>query len=274
MSESEVFIHETATVHPKARLDAGVSIGPYCYVGEKVTLHKATRLEAHVFITGKTEIGQNCIFSPFSSIGTEPQDVMYKEEETVTKIGDRNIFREFVTVNRGTIKGGRQTLIGDDNYFMAYAHVAHDCLVGNETIFTNGASLAGHVTVDDHVYISAFSGIHQFCRVGKYAFIGGYSVITQDIMPYSKVAGNRPALIYGLNAVGLRRKGFSRERINGLKEMFKIIFYSDLNTSQAIDRMKEKFKPSEDRDEIISFINASKRGILKKSGETWETNLG
>ena len=138
MSESEVFVHETATIHPKARLDSGVSIGPYCCVGEKVILHKATRLEAHVFITGKTEIGQNCIFSPFSSIGTEPQDVMYKEEETVTKIGDRNIFREFVTVNRGTIKGGRQTLIGDDNYFMAYAHVAHDCVVGNETIYKRG----------------------------------------------------------------------------------------------------------------------------------------
>jgi len=274
MSERGVFIHETATVHSKARLDTQISIGPYCYVGEKVLLNKGTRLEAHVFITGKTEIGQNCVFSPFSSIGTEPQDVTYKEEETVTKIGDRNIFREFVTVNRGTIKGGGQTIIGNDNYFMAYAHVAHDCLVGNETIFTNGASLAGHVRVDDHVYISGFCGIHQFCRVGKYAFIGGYSVITQDVMPFSKVAGSRPALIYGLNAVGLRRKGFSRERINDLKEMFKIIFYSDLNTSQALERIDERFKFSEDKEEIIAFIDSSKRGILKKTGEAWETNLG
>ncbi len=274
MSEREVNVHETATVHPKARLENGVYIGPYCHVGEKVTLHKGTRLEAHVFITGQTEIGQDCVFSPFSSLGSEPQDVTYEEEETITRIGDRNIFREFVTVNRGTLKGGGKTVIGDENYFMAYAHVAHDCFVGNETIFTNGATLAGHVTINDHVYISAFSGIHQFCRVGKYAFIGGYSVITQDVLPCCRVAGSRPALIYGLNAVGLRRKGFSRERIGDLKEMFKIIFYSDMNTSQAVDKIKETFKPSEDRDDIIDFINTSKRGILKKTGEAWEANLG
>ena len=162
MGESDVFIHESAAVHPKAQLEGGVWVGPYCNIGERVTIGKNTKLEANIFISGHTEIGGNCLFSPFSSIGTEPQDVIYEEEETVTKIGDRNIFREFITVNRGTTKGGGQTLIGDGNYFMAYSHVAHDCIVGSETIFTNGATLAGHVTVDDHANISAFCGIHQW----------------------------------------------------------------------------------------------------------------
>ncbi len=273
MSEREVFIHETANVHPHTRLDSGVSIGPYCFIGEGVSIHKNTRLEANVFITGKTDIGQDCLFSPFSSIGTEPQDVTYQNEETITKIGSRNIFREFITVNRGTIKGGGQTIIGDDNYFMAYSHVAHDCLVGNETIFMNGATLAGHVTIDDYVTVSGFSGIHQFCRVGKHAYIGGYSVITQDVIPFCRVAGGRPALIFGLNAIGLRRRGFSRDRIKDLKEMFKIIFYSELNTTQAITKIEESFNPSEDRDEICKFISSSKRGIIKKSKEKWEIDL-
>jgi len=273
MSESEPFIHQTANVHPKARLDSGVSIGPYCHLGEGVSIHKNTKLEANIFITGKTEIGEDCLFSPFSSIGTEPQDITYENEETTTKIGSRNVFREFITVNRGTIKGGGQTIIGDDNYFMAYSHIAHDCLVGNETIFMNGATLAGHVTIDDYATVSAFSGIHQFCRVGKHAYIGGYSVITQDVIPFCRVAGGRPAVIYGLNAIGLRRRGFSRERIKDLKDMFKIIFYSDLNTAQAIAKIEESFKPSEDREEITKFISSSKRGIIKKSRETWEISL-
>jgi UDP-N-acetylglucosamine acyltransferase len=270
MTEKAVFIHEKATVHPKAQLEAGVRIGPYCSIGDKVTICRGTVLEANVFVNGRTEIGKECLFSPFSSVGTEPQDVTYKEEETITKIGDRNTFREFITVNRGTAKGGGKTVIGSDNYFMAYSHIAHDCFVGNETIFTNGATLAGHVKVDNHVYLSAFSGVHQFCRIGKYAFIGGYSVITQDVLPYCLVAGSRPALVYGLNVVGLRRKGFSRDRIKDLKEMFKFIFYSDLNTSQAVEEIKEDFTPSQDREEIISFIQSSKRGILKKTGEEWE----
>lgn len=273
MSGSEIFIHSTATVHPKAQLDVGVSIGPYSYVGEKVRIHKNTKIEANVFIGGRTEIGQSCFFSPFSSIGTEPQDVTYHEEETIVKIGDKNIFREFITVNRGTVKGGGQTVIGDNNYFMAYSHIAHDCLVGSETIFINGATLGGHVIVDDFATVSAFSGVHQFCRIGKYAYIGGFSVITQDVLPFCRVAGARPTLLYGLNTVGLRRKSFSKERIRTLKEIFKIIFYSNLNTTQAINRIKETFTPGEDRDEIINFIQSSKRGIIKKEGEKWQLSL-
>lgn len=273
MSESEVFVHPTATVHPKAQLDRGVSIGPYSYIGEKVKIHKNTRIELNVFIKGRTEIGQDCLFSPYSSIGTEPQDVTYQEEDTIVKIGDKNIFREFITVNRGTVKGGGQTIIGDKNYFMAYSHIAHDCIVGNETIFINGATLGGHVVVDDYATISAFSGVHQFCRIGKYAFVGGFSVITQDVLPFCRVAGSRPALLYGINVVLLRRKGFSRERIKDIKEMFKIFFYADLNTTQAIEKIKENFAPGEDRDEIIHFVQSSKRGIIKKSSEKWEIDL-
>jgi len=272
MSQNEVFIHPTATVHPKARLDQGVWIGPYSFIGEKVTIHKGTRIDAYVHIDGLTEIGESCHFSPFSCIGTEPQDMTYRGEETLVKIGDRNIFREAITVHRGTAKGGGKTLIGSNNYFMAYSHVAHDCLVGNETIFINGATLGGHVTVEDYAQVGAFSGVHQFCRVGKHAFIGGYSVITQDVLPFCRVAGMRPALLYGLNVIGLRRRGFPNERIRILKEIFKIFFYSGLNTTQALERIKEQFPPGEDRDEIINFVQSSQRGIIKKAPEQWNVD--
>ena len=274
MRENDIFVHSTATVHPKARLDAGVWIGPYSFIGEKVTIGKNTRIDAHVFIDGLTEIGENCRFSPYSSMGTEPQDITYKGEDTLVKVGDRNFFREFMTVNRGTAKGGRETVIGNDNYFMAYSHVGHDCFVGNETMFINGATLGGHVTVEDYATVGAFSGIHQFCRVGKHAFIGGFSGIIQDVLPFCRVAGIRPILLFGLNVVGLRRRGFSNERIKDLKEIFKIFFYSDLNTTQAIERIMKKFPPGEDRDEIIDFIQSSRRGIVKKTSEKWDTELG
>jgi len=270
MSRHEVFIHPTSTVHPDCQLDEGVWIGPNCCVGGKVTIHRDTRLEAYLYIEGKTEIGPGCRFSPYSVIGTPPQDVGYRDEETLVRIGSRNVFREFITIHRGTGKGGGQTVIGDDNYFMAYSHIAHDCWVGNGTVFTNAATLAGHVRVDDYATISAFSAIHQFCRVGKHAYIGGFTVATQDVPPFCRVAGMRPVLIYGLNAVGLRRRGYSRERIRALKEMFKIIFYSDLNTSQAVSRIKSLFPPHEDRDELIGFIESSQRGIIKKAASPWE----
>ena len=274
MPENEVFIHPRATVHPKAQLDSSVWIGPNSFVGEKVIIHKNTKLDANVYIDGLTEIGADCHFSPFSSIGTEPQDVTYRGEETLVRIGDRNIFREFVTIHRATVKGKGKTLIGDNNYFMVYSHVAHDCHVGNETIFTHGATLGGHVTVDDCATVGAFSGVHQFCRVGKYAYIGGFSVITQDVLPFCRVAGSRPVLLYGLNAVGLKRKGFSNERLMKLKEMIKIIFYSELNTTQAVERIKTLFSASEDREEIINFIQSSERGIIKKTTERWDLELG
>lgn len=270
MSRNEVFIHSTATVHPQARLESGVWIGPYSFIGEKVTIHKDTRFDAHVCADGLTEIGEGCRFSAFSSIGTEPQDIGYKGEDTRVEIGNRNIFREFITVNRGTVKGGGKTVIGSDNYFMAFSHVGHDCSVGNETVFLHAATLAGHVMVDDYATVGAYSGVHQFCRVGKHAFIGGYSVIVQDVLPFCRVAGARPTHLYGLNAIGLRRKGFNRERLKALREIFRIIFYSDLNTSQAMEKIEKEFPASEDRDEIFKFLQASRRGIIKKTAEKWE----
>ncbi|UCC40043.1 MAG: acyl-ACP--UDP-N-acetylglucosamine O-acyltransferase [Candidatus Aminicenantes bacterium] len=274
MGKNEVFIHPTATVQPKARLDVGVWIGPYSFIGRNVIVKKNTRLDGNVYINGWTEIGEGNHIFPFCSIGTEPQDLTYKGEKTLVKIGDRNVFREFITVHRGTVKGRKETVVGNDSYFMAYSHIAHDCIVGNETVFTHGSTLGGHVTVDDYATVGAFSGIHQFCRIGKHGFIGGYSVITQDVLSFSRVAGGRPTLLYGLNAIGLRRKKFSRERLRDLKEMFKIIFYSNLNTSQALDKIKEQFQPGEDRDEIINFIQSSKRGIIKKAAEKWDSELG
>lgn len=269
METNDVGIHPSASVHPKAELGSGVFIGPGAVVGEHVRIGRRTRIEAHVNLDGWTEIGEECRFSPFSSIGTEPQDLSYRGEETRVVIGDRNVFREYITINRGTVKGGGITRIGSDNYFMAYAHVGHDCTVGNEVILTNAATLGGHVSVGDFCYLSAMTGVHQFCRIGRYSFIGGFSVITQDVLPFSKWAGLRPLQFYGLNAIGLRRRGFSRERIKILKAMFKIIFYSDLNTTQALDRIREEVPPGEDRDEIISFMSSSRRGFHKKAGQEW-----
>lgn len=269
MSDGDVSVHPTATIHPKAQLDSNLNIGPYAVIGEKVTLHEGTKIDAHVCIYGKTEVGRNCRFSPFSSVGTEPQDISYKGEETCVKIGNNNVFREFMTVHRGTVRGRKETVIGNDNYFMAYSHIAHDCIVGDKTIFLHGATLGGHVDVDDFSTVGALSGIHQFCRIGKYAFIGGNTVITQDVLPFCRVAGARPTLFYGLNAIGLRRQGFSRERIKALKDMFRIIFYSDLNTTQAVEKIGKEFPAGEDRDEIIRFVQESKRGIVKKPSEKW-----
>jgi len=272
MTADEVFIHPTAVVPPQAQLDSGVYIGPHCVIGPEVKVGKRTKLEANVYLGGWTTIGEECVFSPYSSVGTEPQDLTYKGERTLVKIGKRNIFREFITINRGAPKGGGITSIGDDNYFMAYSHIAHDCQVGNHTVFINGATLAGHVEVDDFATVGAFSAIHQFCRVGKYAFIGGYSVITQDVCPFLRVAGSRPTWLYGVNAIGLRRQGFSRERINLIKKMIKLLFYSELNTSQAVEKITQEVEPTPDREEILVFIQNSTRGLVKKVAEPWMKN--
>lgn len=270
MPPSEVVIHPSAVVRPGARLDEGVFVGPGCVIGKDVTILKGTRLEAHVVVGGRTSIGADNRFSPFVVVGTEPQDVGYGEEDTELTIGDGNVFREFVTVHRGTVKGGGRTVLGNANYFMNYAHIGHDSRIGNECVFINNATLAGHVTIDDFVMLSGFSGVHQFCRIGRYAFLGGDTIVTQDVVPFSRVVGSRPARLYGLNVVGLRRRGWSAERRNALKALFKILFYSGLSTSQAVERIRSQFPPSEDRDLILDFIATSKRGILKKTADAWE----
>jgi UDP-N-acetylglucosamine acyltransferase len=272
MSPNDVTIHPSAVVHPHARLDSGVWIGPGCVIGEDVGLGQNTRLESHVSIIGRTEVGADCRFAPFSSVGTEPQDVGYKGDPTRVEIGPGNIFKEFITINRGTVKGGGITRIGARNFFMAYSHIAHDCRIGNETIFTNNVTLGGHVVVGDFAVLSGFTGVHQFCRIGRYAFTGGFTVITQDLPPFCKVAGMRPVKVYGLNGVGLKRRGFSAERIRALRDMIKILFFSDLNTGQALEKIETAFPPGEDRDELLEFIRTSKRGFHKKTAGKWETD--
>lgn len=273
MSKNESLIHPSAIVHPQARIESNVQIGPFSFIGARVSVGKNTRIGTHVHIEGQTQIGEDNHFYPFCTIGTYPQDLSYKGEETSVCIGDRNIFREYATIHRGTDNGKKKTEVGCDNYFMTYSHVAHDCRVGNETILINGATLGGHVLVDDHAQVGALSAVHQFCRIGLHAFIGGGSMITQDVLPFSRVAGLRPTLFYGLNAVGLRRNGYSRERIRALKDMFKLIFNSNLNTNQAFDRITDEFPQAEDRDVILQFIQSSKRGIVKKTEEQWKKKL-
>jgi UDP-N-acetylglucosamine acyltransferase len=271
MAPSEAVVHPTALVDPAARIAPGAFIGPYCVVGPNVSIGPGTRLESHVVVDGWTTIGADNTIGRFSVLGTPPQDVGYKGEETRVVIGDRNVLREYVTVHRATTKEERLTSIGDDNYLMANAHVAHDCRVGDRTILINGATLGGHVHVGDQAMISAYTGVHQFSHIGRYAFIGGYSVITQDVVPFSRVVGQRPPKVFGLNVVGLRRKGFDRERIAAIKAMFHLLFYAGLNTSQAVAAIRAEVAPGPDREEMLAFIAASKRGLVKKTAESWES---
>jgi UDP-N-acetylglucosamine acyltransferase len=250
-------------VAPGAELGAGVKVGPYCLVGARVRLGRRTVLDSHVVMDGDTTVGEANRFYPFASIGLAPQDLKYRGEDSRVVIGDRNVFREFVTVHRGTRGGGSLTRIGSDGLFMTEAHVAHDCLVGDHTIFANAATLAGHVEVGEWVTIGAFSGIHQFCRVGVHAFIGGYTVVTKDVLPYSKTVGNR-ACIYGINAIGLNRRGFPREAIEAIRRAYRVLLQSRLNTSAAVARLAAEGAGTAEVRQIVEFIRSSKRGVILK----------
>ena len=264
MKTATVDCHPTAVIHEGARLDDGVRVGPYCVIGEHVELGRGTVVEASAVIDGYTRIGERCRIFPFSSIGLEPQDLKFKGEVSTLEIGNDNVFREFVTVHRGTALGGSRTRIGNDNLFMAYTHIAHDCIIGNSTIFGNGATLGGHVSIDDHATVSAFSGVHQFCRVGQYAFVGGYTVVTKDVVPFSKTVGNR-ACLYGANSIGLERRDFPRERVEKIRWAFRVLQQSNLNVSQAIDKLQES-QDDEDVRTIIDFVKSSERGVIVKRG--------
>jgi UDP-N-acetylglucosamine acyltransferase len=253
------YVDPTANVHPAARVGRGTTIGPHCTIGPEVVIGARCRIGASVVIDGVTEIGDDTQIFPMASIGLAPQDLKYKGERTRLTIGRGNTFREFVTINRGTVGGGGVTSIGDGNLFMAYAHVAHDCQVGNETIFANGATLAGHVLVEDYATVGAFSGVHQYCRVGRYAFIGGYSVVTKDALPFAKTVGNR-ARIYGVNTIGLVRRKFSQESIAKLRRAYRHLLHS--NTSRALAQIERD--PSLRCDEVqyvVDFIRTSTRGV-------------
>ncbi|MFC2171970.1 acyl-ACP--UDP-N-acetylglucosamine O-acyltransferase [Acidobacteriota bacterium] len=264
MNSEETTIHPSAVIHKDSELDIGVEIGPFCLIGPKVRIRRGTRIKSHVVLQGSLDLGEDCRIHPFSTIGVEPQDLKYDGEETSLRIGDRNIIREYVNISRGTTGGGGITSIGHDNLIMAYSHIAHDCLIGDCTIFANASTLAGHVQVENHANIGAFTGIHQFCRIGKYAYIGGYSVITKDALPFIITVGNR-AKAYSVNIVGLRRKKFSKERIGTIKKAMRILLQSKLNTSQALERLRRDFSVQpEDITYLIEFIDSSRRGVIKR----------
>jgi UDP-N-acetylglucosamine acyltransferase len=255
-----ILIHETAIVHPGARVGEGTVIGPYATVGEHVTIGRNCRIGGSSVIDGVTEIGEYTEIYPFASVGLAPQDLKFRGEPTRLVIGEHNVFREFVTIHRGTAGGGGVTSIGHHNLFMAYAHVAHDCHVGSYTIFGNGATLGGHVTVEDYATISAFSGVHQFCRVGQHAFIGGYTVVTRDALPYAKTVGNR-ARIYGVNSIGLARRGFSAELIGKLRRAYRHLLQH--NTSRALELIeRDPTLAAPEVRYLTRFITSARRGVI------------
>ena len=257
-------IHSTAIISSKANIGKNVSIGPYCIINSNVRLGNNCKLKANVYIDGNTDIGENCIFYPFSSIGSNPQDLKYKGEKSRLKIGKNNIFREYVTLNPGTKGGGLLTKIGDNCLFMINSHVAHDCIIGNNVILVNNASLAGHVKVDDFAIIGALSGVHQFCRIGKHSMIGAMSGIDSDVIPYGTVVGNR-AFLSGLNIIGLKRRGFNKNIIQDLKKAYGVLFISNEGTiSERIKEVSEDFHNNEPVMEIVEFLTQEKsRSICK-----------
>jgi UDP-N-acetylglucosamine acyltransferase len=256
-------IHPTAIIDPGAKVPASCQIGPYCVIGPGVELGEKCRLISHVAIEGPSKIGEDNIFFPFSSIGMAPQDLSYAGEPTRLEIGDHNKIREFVTISRGTVKGGGLTRIGSHTLIMAYTHIAHDCFIGNHVIMANAATLGGHVTIEDWAMVGALCPVHQFVRIGKHSYVGGGSTVTQDVLPFSKTSAERNTHAYGLNSVGLERRGFSRERIRKIHHAYKILLASKLNTSQALEKLKSEPDRSEDVELLIRFIESSERGVIK-----------
>lgn len=256
------FIHETAIVSPGARIGKNCYVGPFSTIGDEVVLGSDVHLESHVVVNGNTTIGDGNRIYPFVSIGLAPQDLKYAGEPTATQIGDRNQIREFVTVHRGTDGGGGVTIIGDDNLLMAQAHIAHDCKIGNEVIMANAATLAGHVEIADRANIGAYSGVHQFCRIGFEAFVGGYSVVVKDAMPFATIQGNH-AKCYGLNRLGAKRRGYSKEVVRSLNHAFHLLLTAKMNTTQALEKIKTEISGCEQVDLLVEFIESSKRGVVK-----------
>jgi len=256
-------IHPTALVDPDARIPASCRIGPYCVVGADVEMGEDCELVAHVVLAGPTRLGANNRIFPYASIGQPPQDLKFAGEKTRLEIGDHNQIREFVTLHRGTVGGGGVTRIGSHTLIMAYAHVAHDCVIGDHVILANAATLAGHVTVEDWATLGALCPVHQYVRIGTYSFIGGGTTITKDVLPFSKTVAARDSHAYGLNALGLERHGFTRERIRKLHHAFKLLLASRLNTSQALEKLKAEGELGDDVELLVRFIESSERGIIK-----------
>jgi UDP-N-acetylglucosamine acyltransferase len=256
-------IDSTAIVSPNALLAPDVVVGAYAVIGANVTIGSGTVVGAFSRIEGPTAIGERNQFYGYASIGGPPQDLKYKGEHTELAIGNDNVFREFVTINRGTTGGGGKTTIGSENFFMAYSHVAHDCHVGSHTIFANNATLAGHVEIADYATIGAFSAVHQFCRVGEHAFVGGGSMITQDVMPYAKTVASRDNRSYGINTIGLERKGFSKETVEALQRAYRILIRSKLRVDEALQKIEDELGLFPEARYLVEFVRESKRGIIR-----------
>jgi UDP-N-acetylglucosamine acyltransferase len=256
-------IHSTAIVDSSARIAASAEIGPYAVIGADVVIGARTEVKAHVVMEGPMEIGEDNVFFPYASVGLAPQDLKYHGERSATTIGHRNKIREFVTIHRGTEGGGMLTSLGDDNLLMAYVHVAHDVHMGSHCVLANAATLGGHVTIGDWAWIGAASGLHQFCRVGRHAIIGGYSVITQDVLPFSNTVTEREAKVFGANKTGLERRGYNAETIDALHKAFRLLTRAKLNTSQAVERIQDELGERPEVRELLEFIAASARGVIK-----------
>jgi UDP-N-acetylglucosamine acyltransferase len=254
-------IHPSAVVHPKAELGEGVLVEPFAVVEEGVTIGARSVIGQGCRVYAGTVVGEGNRFFPHCTVGAEPQDLKFKGEKTALVIGNGNVFREFCAIHRGTAEGGGVTRIGDGNLLMAYTHIAHDCRVGGQCVFANAATLSGHVTVEDGATVGALTGVHQFCRVGKHAFIGGMSGIPQDALPFVKTVGNR-ARTFGINTIGLERKGFSAASIEALKEAYRLLFRARLNTAQALEAIRRDVPPCPEVDYLVTFIETSERGFI------------
>lgn len=256
-----ITIHPSSVVDPAAMLHPGVEVGPFCHIGAEVEIGADTRLLSHVTVAGPTRIGAGNVFYPYCSIGQRSQDLKYEGEPTHLEIGDHNSFREFCTVNRGTLPGTK-TIIGSHGNFLAYSHIAHDCVVGNHVIFSNNGTLAGHVIVEDYVIVGGLSGVHQFCRLGQHAIVGGCTKIVQDVPPYMIADGN-PAEIRGINQVGLERRGFSADAVRALRESYRVLYRSNLNVKQACEKIADTQGGHEVIVRLLEFVGASQRGIVR-----------
>lgn len=256
-------IHPSAIVDPAASVPASCTVGPFCTIGAGVELGESCELISHVVIGGTAKIGSHNRFFPFCAVAGEPQDVTYAGEKTRLEMGDHNVIRECVTISRGTVKGGGVTRIGSHTLIMTSAHVGHDCFIGDHAMLINLATLAGHVTVDEWAVVGAFSSVHQFTRVGAHAYIGGGTIVTKDVLPFAKVSAPREARTFGLNAVGLERRGFTRERIQKIHHAFRVLFNSKLNTTQALEQLQAEGDQGEDVAMLVRFITESQRGVIK-----------
>jgi UDP-N-acetylglucosamine acyltransferase len=260
---SSISIHPSAVVASSAELGEGVTVGPYAVVGEGVTLGDRTTVGNHATVQGPAVFGADNRIFPHAALGFEPQDLKYRGEPTRLVVGDRNVFREFSTVQRGTATGGGETVVGDDNYFMNYTHVGHDNRIGSKVVMANCSVLAGHVQVGNHAKVGAFNAVHQFCRVGAFAFLGAYTGCRQDVLPFCRTDGQENPKTYGINTIGLKRAGFSDERVEALQKAYRLLRQSKLNTSQALERIALELPGQPDVEELVAFIRTSERGFIK-----------